>query len=83
MINKNINTLKDSINNTADISPERKAELIAMLDDVQAKLPNAEKAELEQSTDKMKHLVNEFESNHPELAELINRVSLMLSNIGV
>lgn len=83
MINKNIDTLKDSINKAADITPERKAELIALLEEMQAGLPAAEKADLKQSSDNIKHLVGEFETNHPELAELINRISLMLANIGL
>ncbi len=83
MIRKDIDKLKESINQTADIAPERKAELNCLLDDVLAKLPAHEKEELKESEDKMKHLVGEFEANHPELAELINRISLMLSNIGV
>jgi|GEM_PF-2683910 phage-related protein len=83
MINKNINTLKDSIQNADDITQQRKAELIAQLDEMQAKIPVAEEAELKQSSDSMKHLVGEFETNHPELADLINRISMMLANIGL
>lgn len=83
MISKDINKLKQSINDIDDIAPERKAELNCLLDEVLEKIPASEKADLQQSGDKMKHLVSEFEASHPELAGLINRISLMLSGIGV
>lgn len=83
MINKDIAKLKNSINETDDISAERKQEINCLLNEVLEKLPEAKEKELTESGERMKHLVAEFEVNNPELADLINRISLMLSNIGV
>ncbi len=83
MISKNIAKLKDSINEAQDITAARKQEINCLLNEVLEKLPASEKKELAESSDRMKHLVAEFEASHPEVASLINRISLMLSNIGV
>lgn len=83
MINKDIVKLKNSINEADDISAERKQEINCLLNEVLEKLPEAKEKELTESSERMKHLVAEFEVNNPELADLINRISLMLSNIGV
>lgn len=79
MIKNDLRELKDTINQAADISDERKLELNRMLQD----MLKTETAELKKSEKTFKGLVHEFEASHPEVAGIINRISIMLSGIGV
>lgn len=79
MIKKEMRELIDSINQADDISAERKVELNKILNALMAE----ENAELKKSVPKFNGLIHEFEASHPDIAAIINRISMMLSSIGV
>jgi glycine cleavage system protein P-like pyridoxal-binding family len=42
-----------------------------------------EKESVEESIDKLQNSVSEFEVSHPHLVQIINRICIMLSDIGI
>ena len=79
MIKNDLRELKDTINQATDISDERKLELNKMLQE----MLKTETVELKKSEVAFKGLIHEFEANHPDVSAIINRISIMLSGIGV
>ncbi len=86
MIEKTIGEIEAKIRGADSVSEERKRELLQLV----AKLKTEIYAREQQNLAPLKHSVGElqssvegFEQSHPKLVEAVNRVSNMLSNLGI
>jgi hypothetical protein len=63
------------------IAPGRKTELLAELGDVERALTKADTGG--RRPERLEQLALEFELSHPQAAELLNRLSVLLANMGI
>ena len=77
--------LEKLIKSAEDISADKKAEILALVEQLSEEL--AEKHPTEKSnpglTRELRDQVAEFEVEHPDLVELTNRACNMLSDMGI
>jgi len=95
MIRKRIEELEQRIDRSETLSAENKAEILGALADLKreaATLPESESAAVEPVPeeasvnavlDDLTASVASFESSHPRVTALANRVAVILSNMGI
>ena len=94
MIEERLNKLEEQIEASANLPEESRKEMLQLLaalrseiaalpatpsGETQLIVPNGEGSALSELTEKVK----EFESSHPDLAAAVNRLSIVLSNMGM
>ena len=93
MLEDKIAEIEMRLQNAPEIKPEARAELlnlVAVLKAELAALPAEEREhppDLASSTGRFpsaaRHRVDEFEEAHPQLVAVVNRITAMLSNMGI
>jgi malonyl CoA-acyl carrier protein transacylase len=86
MIEKTIGEIETKIRGAEAVSEERKRELLQLLAKLKTEIYAREKqnlAPLKYSVGELQSSVEGFEQSHPKLVEAVNRVSNMLSNLGI
>lgn len=94
-----IKEIKQTISSLDQVSETRKIELNNMLDELDKELINVEPAQAKDIAnsacdainsdkesdmlDKFGKSVSEFETEHPKLVDTVNRLCIMLSDIGI
>jgi hypothetical protein len=90
MIEETINRIEERLRSAENLSAEKKAELQSLLQELReevATLPQsqnlAEQRDDEDLMDRLNQSVTEFETTHPQLIGIVNRISTILSNMGI
>lgn len=86
MIEERLNKLQEQIEASANLPPESREEMLRLvaalrsdIDETQRAVPSGDGSALSELTEKVKV----FESSHPDLAAAVNRLSIVLSNMGM
>ena len=93
MIEETIARLEERLRGTT-LTPEQRAEIQRLLGELRAELavarqsgvkmpPPARIEEHESPLDRLNQSVTEFETTHPQLVAIVNRISAVLANMGI
>ena len=91
MIEDTINKIEQRLRSAENLSPEKRAELESLLAELRQEvrtLPETERSkspseEDDDLLDKLNQSVTEFETTHPQLVGIVNRISTILANMGI
>jgi len=78
-------SLKTELAESKDIRPELAHYIVDKTQASAEKIINADNKqnELQESIDGLQETVGEFEASHPKLVQIVNRLCMMLSDIGI
>lgn len=93
MIEETIARLEERLQN-ASLSPEQRAEVQALIAELKSELAVARDSGVqmpmavalrddESPLDRLNQSVTEFETTHPQLVAIVNRISTTLANLGI
>jgi len=81
---KSVSKLRDQVNKIDDSKSEVKAEMNELINDLEHQMEHPEDNEkLEELNQKVPGLITKFEMEHPKLAETLNELMVILSNMGI
>jgi hypothetical protein len=97
MVEERIKNIEDRVQDSAELPPTAKSELMDILAEMRSELtavkaehlqkdpaPSAEPGEsLNEAVGGLGGAVTELEASHPRLAELANRLAVALANMGI
>ncbi len=91
MIEETINKIEERLRSAENLSPEKRAELESLLAELRAEvatLPREkrvmpENADEDDLLDRLNQSVTGFETTHPQLVGIVNRISTILANMGI
>ena len=92
MIEDTINKIEQRLRSSENLSPDKRVELESLLAELRteiATLPGAQKrargddSDDDDLLDKLNQSVTEFETTHPQLIGIVNRISTILANMGI
>ena len=75
--------LKKEIENTDIKDIDVKNKLESLIQDLNSKLDNNENPDMDDFSEKISHIVEQFEIEHPGITELLSKLSTGLSNMGI
>ena len=78
-------SLKTELNESKDIHPDTAHNIADKTQASAEKIISSdnEQNELQESIDGLQEAVGEFEASHPKLVQVVNRLCIMLSDIGI
>ncbi|RLD13492.1 DUF4404 domain-containing protein [candidate division KSB1 bacterium] len=81
---KSVDKLRDQVNQIDASKKDVKAEMNQLLDDLEHQMQHPEDNDhLEKLNGKLSSLIAKFELEHPGLAETLNELMVILSNMGI
>jgi mannitol-1-phosphate/altronate dehydrogenase len=91
MIEDTINKIEQRLRSSENLPPDKRAELESLLAELRteiATLPGVQEQTRDDSDDddllhKLNQSVTEFETTHPQLIGIVNRISTILANMGI
>jgi hypothetical protein len=92
MIEDTINKIEQRLRSSENLPPDKRAELESLLAELRteiATLPGAQErtrgndSDDDDLLDKLNQSVTEFETTHPQLIGIVNRISTILANMGI
>jgi hypothetical protein len=90
MIHDTINQIEERLRNSGCLAPEQRRELEGLLAQLRAEvqtLPRQQEPASTRSDDdllgRLKESVTEFETTHPQLITLVDRINNMLASFGI
>jgi len=75
--------LKQELENTDIKDTDVKNKLEFLIQDLNSKLENNENPDIDDFSEKISHIVEQFEIEHPGITELLSKLSTGLSNMGI
>ena len=90
MIEDTINKIEERFRSADNLSLEKRQELESLLQELRSELsrlprtaPQGNVDEHEDLLDRLNQSVTEFETTHPQLVGIVNRISTILANMGI
>ena len=90
MIQDHLDKIEARVQGASNIPEETKTELLGLIAELKTEaggLPAAEDGQApvdaDNAVEKLTGSVSEFETSHPKLAQLINRLAVTLSGVGI
>lgn len=87
MIRNRLDEIEAKVQGASNIPDDTKSQLLALLEDLKSEATKLAETHDEQTVDAalegLSGPVNDFESTHPRLTQLVNRLADMLSSVGI
>ena len=99
MIEETIRQIEARLNTATNLTPETRAELLALIarlraeakllparENISSAAPLAEASEvktLQEDVNRLRHSVQEFEESHPRVVQLVNHLANALAGLGI
>ena len=82
-ISELLNDLKKELNVTELKDDEVKNKLETLIGDLDSQLMNNDRPDTDDFVEKISHILEKFEIEHPAVAELLSKLTSGLSNMGI
>jgi len=89
MIEDTINKIEERLRSAENLSPQKRAELESLLAELRAEVASLPRDKRPRDSDeedllnRLNQSVTGFETTHPQLVGIVNRISTILSNMGI
>ncbi len=84
MVQETLAKIEAALREARLADPRNKAELIALLEKLKLEIQNEKRPDLlDEAEEGLKNAAREFEATHPQLAAVVDELTLMLAKIGI
>jgi len=78
-----LNNLRQELENTDLKDVDIRNKLHSLVEDLDSQLRNNDNPDIDDFTENISYMIEQFEIEHPSITELLNKLSIGLSNMGI